>query len=382
MKNSKTSNLYWLPIVLLLIVLACSKNEEVISETEITTRQLQAIIDEKVGTDTDKLVGVSVSIRVGTEERWKLVGGISQVGQPVTADMKFGIGSVTKTVVAATIMKLVDEGVLTLDDTVGDWLQLDLPNVAEHITIMQLLSHFTGLEGYLFPELWEIVEAEGSTPIAPTEVAKFIGEPINPPGITHEYSNSNYLILGLMIEAATNKTVGEVMREKLWTPFNLSTMYFGANETIPEPIITPWRDSNGDGTLQNIKADYGAGFHSIFYCAADVFSTASDLSMWAQHLYAGTVLSESSRTKMMTSYFDIPHATFIGYGLGVRKNVYAGHTMWGHTGGMRGYGSHLFYDPLNKVSIAILNNQSRSSDGPTLRHKLIEELLEVVFESL
>ena len=85
---------------------------------------------------------------------------------------------------------------------------------------------------------------------------------------------------------------------------------------------------------------------------------------------------------MTTSYFEIPHETFIGYGLGSRQNKYQGHTMWGHTGGMRGYGSHMFYDPETKVSIAILNNQSRSADGPILRHELIDELLAIVFDAL
>ena len=83
-------------------------------------------------------MGVSVSIRVGDEERWKLVGGISQLGQPITGDMKFGIGSITKTVVAATTMKLVDEGILTLEDTIEDWLTLDLENVDNSITIEDL----------------------------------------------------------------------------------------------------------------------------------------------------------------------------------------------------------------------------------------------------
>lgn len=366
-------------MALFLLLTACSSNDDSHLKQEMVTAQLQEVIDEKVGNDADKLVGVSVSIRVGTEERWKLVGGISKLGLPISSDMKFGIGSITKTVVAATIMKLVDEEILTLEDTIGDWLKLDLPNVNNNITIFQLLTHTSYLQGYMYSDLWDKAEADLNTPIDPIDLTNFIGTPKVEP---NRYSNSNYLLLGLIIEAATNKTVGEVMRENFWTPLDLTTMYFGANESIPEPICTPWRDSDGDGTLEDIKADYGAAFHSIFYCAADVFSTASDLSMWAQHLYNGNAISESSRTKMMTSYYDIPDPTFTGYGLGVRKNNYAGQIMWGHTGGMRGYGSHMFYDPESKVSIAILNNQSRSVDGPALRHELIEELLQIVQENI
>jgi len=361
------------------LFLSCSSDDskEQINEEELITNKLQEIVDSKVG--TNKLVGVSISIRIDGEERWSLQGGISQTDQPVESDMKFGIGSITKPVVAATIMKLVDEGILSLEDSIGDWLDLNSPNVNNTVTIFQLLNHFTGIDGYMYTELWERAEANLETPIPQIELVDYIGSPSNEPGVTHEYSNSNYLLLGLIIEEATGKTVGEVMREKFWTPLNLTNIYFGANEVIPEPICTPWRDNNGDGALEDIKDDFGAAFHSIFYCAADVFSTASDLSMWAEHLYGGNAISEDSKQKMMTSYFDYGHPIYIGYGLGARKNIYAGKVMWGHTGGMRGYGTHMFYNLEKRVSIVSLNNQSRSENGPVLRHELVEELLTVVF---
>jgi D-alanyl-D-alanine carboxypeptidase len=385
---------YFKTLVLLLTLLSgCSENDSdplsedgtpmnPISEEITTEERLQEIINDKVGNNTDKLVGVSVSIRVGAEERWKLVGGISKLGEPITSDMRFGLASITKTAVAATILKLVDEGVMTLDDTIDDWIDINSPNVDQSITIFQLLSHFTGVNGYFTNALWTRVEGELDTALTPIEVADYILEPTNVPGVTHEYSNSNYLILGLIIEAATQKTVGEVMREKFWTPLGLDNIYFGANESIGNPIATPWRDSDGNGSLEDIANQFRAGYHSVFYCAADVFSTASDLSMWAQHLYNGDAISLDSRQKMMTSYFDIPDPVFTGYGLGVRRNVYARRPVWGHTGGMRGYGTAMFYEPFFKVSIAMLNNQSRSDDGPLLRHELVEELLAVVYEDL
>ena len=344
--------------------------------------RLQAVVDEKVGNDADKLVGVSVSIRVGSEERWNLVGGLSKLNVPITSDMRFGIGSITKTAVAATILKLKDEGVLTLDDTIGDWLTLNNPNVDDSVTIFQLLTHSSGINGYFTEELWNRVEGDLDTALTPEEVSTYILEPTHPPGVTHEYSNSNYLILGLIIEAATGKTVGEVMREKFWTPLQLNSTYFGANETVVGPFADPWRDGDGDGYLEDILGEYRAAYHSVFYCAADIFTTASDLSMWAQDLYNGNAISAESRQQMMTAYFDIDDPVFTGYGLGVRRNVYAGRTMWGHTGGMRGYGTAMFFDPISKVSIAMLNNQSLSADGPILRYELVEELLEIVFSSL
>jgi len=369
--------------ILALLLLSCSSDDSTDTppdEDLLFKLKLQSIIDSKTG--DDKLVGVSVSIHVDGEERWNLQGGISDDNTPIHDNMRFGIASITKTVVAATTMKLVDEGILTLDDTIDDWLTLGATNVNNTATIFQLLNHFSGIDGYMYPELWNRVESNLSTPIPQIELVDYIGPKTNDPGVTHEYSNSNYLLLGLIIEKATGKTVGEVMRDKFWTPLQLNNTYFGTNESIIGSIATPWRDSDGNGTLEDISSEFDAAYHSVFYCAADVFTTASDLSMWAQHLYNGNAISESSKLKMLTSYFNIPHPTFTGYGLGVRRNVYAGRTMWGHTGGMRGYGSHMFYDPISKVSIASLNNQSRSENGPVLRHELVEELLTEVFNKV
>ncbi len=83
----------------------------------------------------------------------------------------------------------------------------------------------------------------------------------------------------------------------------------------------------------------------------------------------------------MTRYFEFEHPVSVGYGLGVREVVFDGKILWGHTGGMRGYGSYMFFDPATNVSIAMLNNQSNSPNGPLLRYELVNELLCEVFGS-
>ncbi|MCL6272614.1 beta-lactamase family protein [Muricauda sp. 2012CJ35-5] len=397
--SSSTFNLWRKLIILILLILvaSCSSDGNTTDTNPDSTpnptptptpnptptltieEKLQNIIDDKVGTDSDKLVGVSVSIRIGDETHLSLVGGISKLGVPITKDMRFGVGSVTKTIVAATVMKLVDEGILNLEDTIEDWVSFTSENVDSSITIYQLLTHSSGLFGYMYNDLWAMAEADLQTPIPQETLFGFIGPATNEPGVVHEYSNSNYLILGLIIEAATGKTVGEVMREKFWTPLNMSEIYFGTNEPIEGTWATPWRDGDDDGVLEDIEADFGPSFHSIFYCAADVFSTAPNLSLWAQHLYNGSAVSEASRINMITGHFDIPDTIFVSYGLGTREVIFHGRSTYGHTGGMRGYGSYMFFEPISKVSIAVLNNQSRSDDGPLLRYELTNELLGTVF---
>ncbi|MBX2873852.1 MAG: beta-lactamase family protein [Saprospiraceae bacterium] len=342
--------------------------------------RLENIITEKVG--PDKLLGVSVSIRIGEEERWKLTGGLSKPGVPVQSDMSFGIASITKTVVAAAILKLEEEGQLSLSDSISKYLTLDKPQIDENVTIFQLLNHFSGIKNYFQgANLWSRVEQNLDTPIPPRELVDFIGNPVFPVGRRYEYSNSNYLLLGLIIEAVSGQSIGEFFRSRFWEPLQLNRIYFADDEAPTGPIATPWRDGDGDGTLEDISSAYKTAYHSVFWTAADVFSTASDLSLWAYHLLEGDALSQASKSKMQR-YVEIDDPIFIGYGLGLRRVQIAGRILWGHTGGMRGYGGYMFYDPLKKITIVMLNNQSRSADGPILRHELFEEMFAEVLKEV
>lgn len=229
--------------LLLILFLSCSsndnqpeENEEEQAEISIEER-LQAIVDAKV---SDGLKGVSVSIRVNGQEQWGLVGGFSSETETVTTNMKFGIASITKTVVAATILKLEEEELLSLDDTIGDWLMLESENIDDNITIFQLLNHLTGLKGYFqHPDIWTRVEGDLATPIPSEELVTYVGEPIFSVGERYEYSNSNYLILGLIIKAVSGQTVGEAMRARFWDPLGLANTYFGTDEDVVEPMAKP-----------------------------------------------------------------------------------------------------------------------------------------------
>ena len=358
-----------------------NETEEMPTEDTLTLEEkLEDIINSKVG--ENKLKGVVVSIRVDGEERWNFTAGYSDETELISRDMKFGIASITKTVVAATIMKLEEDGLLNLDDPISDYLTLSNPNIDPSITIFQLLNHLAGLKGYFqHPDIWPRVENDLLTAIPPIEIVDYVGDPLFAAGSQYQYSNSHYLMLGLIIEAVTGKTVGEVMREKFWTPLGLQNMYFGSNETIAGPIAAPWRDNNGDGSLENIADQFGPAYHSIFYTAADVFATASDLSNWAHLLFTAQAVSESSRDQM-TTFLDLDDRIANGYGLGIRRVLLGGRNTWGHTGGMRGYGSYMFYEPVSKISVAMLNNQSRSENGPLLRYELMEFVFRELFLAL
>lgn len=365
------------------IVIGNEEEDPVIEDPEPSIEQkLQTIIRTKVY--STGLKGVSISIRVDGEERWSLVGGLSSETEIINDNMKFGIASITKTAVAATILKLEEEGLLSLDDTIGDWLTLESENIDDNITIFQLLNHLAGLKGYFqHPDIWTRVEGDLDMAIPSEELISYVGEPLFNAGDRYEYSNSNYLVLGLIIKAVSGQTVGEAMRSRFWGPLELTNTYFGTDEEVVGPIANPWRDNDGDGQIEDISTDFKDAYHSVFFTAADIFTTASDLSMWAYQLYEGNALNQASKNKMLDFLFiDTGTPIFDGYGLGVRRINLAGRETWGHTGGMRGYGSYMLYEPMSGVSIAMLNNQSRSENGPILRFELVEELLKEVFKEL
>ena len=344
--------------------------------------ELQALVDSRVG--DDKLVGVSVSIRQNGLEKWSLAGGFSKEGAPVSKEMKFGIASITKTAVAAAILKLREEGKLELDDPISRFLEINNENIDPSITVFQLLNHYSGLKGYFHhPDIWPRVEGDLDTAIPSAEILSYIGEPVFAPGARFEYSNSNYLLLGLIIKEASGKRVGEYLREKFWETLELRQTYFGSDENIPAPIADPWRDGDGDGTLENIADEYGPAYHSVFFTAADIFTTASDLSHWADHLYGGNALEPESLERMLDIVtIDSGSPYWNGYGLGVRRFYISGRILYGHTGGMRGYGSYMLYDPSSGISVSLLNNQSRSENGPLHRFELMQGILNVVFKEL
>ena len=369
---------------LFLVMLSCSEDNLHTDPpgSDPIEDQLQALIDARIG--SDKLVGVSVSIRQDGAEKWNLVGGVSREGTPIVKEMKFGIASITKTAVAAATLKLVEQGKVTLEDPVSKFLDIENENIDPEITVFQLLNHYSGLKGYFqHPEIWPRVESNLDLAIPSEELVNFIGEPNFRPGDRFEYSNSNYLLLGLIIKNVSGKTVGEFMREQFWGPLQLRQTFFGTDENVPGPMADAWRDGDGDGVLENIRDEFGPAYHSVFFTAADIFTTASDLSLWANHLYNGNALEPASLDKMLdivTIESGSPY--WNGYGLGVRRFFISGRILLGHTGGMRGYGSYMLYDPSSGISVSLLNNQSRSENGPQLRFELMQDILNLVFKEL
>ncbi len=368
--------------LLVLLFFSCSSSDnegELTPEPISDIEKIQQIADSKVG-GGDNLLGVSISVRIGENPSMNVTAGLSKPGEEISENMIFGVGSITKTAVSAAILILEEEGVLSLDDTIQDWVSIDNQNIEPSVTIFQLLNHQSGIRNYFAdPSFWPTIESDFSQGFPSEDLLTYVGEPVGPPG-TFSYSNTNYILLGLVIKNATGKDVGEYLREKFWSPFQLVNIYFGSDEELNSLVANPWRDYNGDGVQEDISSRWGAAYHSAFYTAADIFSTASDLSRWGQLLFQGKVVNQESLNKM-TSFIAYDTGDPLdgnGYGLGVTRMELNGKEYWGHAGGMRGYGSNfLFHEPNEDFTVAILINQSLGKNDFELTNEILTEILEL-----
>ncbi len=295
--------------------------------------------------------GASLAVYSPEYGMWTGVSGISQPGVPITSDMRFGIGSNTKLFIAVTMVKLQEEGILTLDDHLYQWLP-PIEHVDSAITIRQLLSHESGLfdiwndnpsVGY---QVWTDTSRFWTT----QEMIEWIGPPHFTPGNGYSYSNTNYLLAGMIIEAATGKTWVEKLHDFIFDPLNLDSTFVGAYEPRNGPCSAEW-DRIGGVMVTNVPMTAEYSQANAF---GAILATATEMVQWYNALFNGGVLSDSSMQQVLS----IDPSSW--YGLGIIAGP-LNQGFYNHTGGMFGFGSLVLYDIQTQAIICMLFND-RDSD--------------------
>lgn len=344
-----------------------------LSDVELA-RVLQTRLDE--GVRLLGLVGASASVLTPGGGQWHGASGMSDPigGEPVQPDMLFGAGSITKNFVAALILQLAEEGLLTLDDTVGQWLP-EYPNIDSGITIRQLLNHTSGVFNFTdHPEFGSIF-IDPARAWAPEEnIALFVGAPAFAPGTWQQYSNTNYLLAGLIIEQATGGAVSQQLRQRFWDPLQLTSTFLDVEEQINGNLAHGWGDL-GDG-LQDLAPLPRTALYSSMWTAGAVISSADDLARWGQALFGGRVLGAESLEAMLA------FQPVMDYGLGAFRIVLQGRQLWGHNGGDLGYAALMLYEPRDGICISVMLNIGRDSlPVPNSDIILVDALLGAVLDA-
>ncbi len=268
-------------------------------------------------------------------------------GIPNSPTTRFRIGSLTKTFTAAAILRLAESGAIPLDGRIGDWVP-DLPPSWQLFTIHQLLTHTTGLRDHLGAPAKRTLNRTGARP---ADLIRLIEtEPLLfQPGTSRAYSNTGYVLLGMLIEKVSGMPYAGYLKENILRPLQLTaTSYDTHTEILPERA-SGYAQQNG----QLLNADFLD--MSVPYSAGGLISTVDDLLHWNTALHGGEFLEPDTYRRMIARYPETQKEDgFYGYGLFIAEM--SGHTMLAHSGGVNGFIAVNQYYPQLQASLIVLSN--------------------------
>ncbi len=316
---------------------------------------------------TLKLPGAQAAVIFVGGGTWTGAAGYADVAarRPMTTRDLFDVGSITKTFLAAEVLRLAEEGVLRLDDPLARWLPT-YPG-ATGISLRQLLSHTSGLSDYFWNE--RLLQALGRAPRQawrPDQLLRYVARPIFAPGRGWRYSNTNYLLLGMVLEAATGRSLAAELRARFWGPLGLAHTTLQGDGPAPSPaslgpLTLPYeRRGAAPGTLVSLADGSGylpfTSLATALGAAGGLASRADDLARWGAALYGGHVLQAASLRAMEDVTISRRFKPQFVYGLGAQQLTVAGYLSYGHSGLCSGYRAALRYLPDFGASIAVLTN--------------------------
>jgi D-alanyl-D-alanine carboxypeptidase len=290
--------------------------------TEELASKFQAAVEAAAG-------GGGVSATVMTAEgTWSGTTGKADGVRDLGIDDQFSTGSVTKSVVAAQMMLMVEAGELGLDDLAADHLPRDLQFDSNGATIRDLLSHRSGIPDY-FDAALETLAADLLRVWTPADLLELVPTTRTPVGGSVQYGDVNYLLLGLVIEQATGRSLAEVLRDGALAIGGVERLVYQPHEKPTEPMAMPGGESTavleiGGGYLPSIAAATVAG------PAAAVASDSPSMARWWRAFCAGEIVSQASLTEM--SAFPDVEMFDGGYGLGLFNPAHPFARAVGHTG--------------------------------------------------
>lgn len=320
--------------------------------------------------------GVSAAAYIPGQGIWYGAAGESHAGVPVDSNMLFSIGSITKTFVAAEVLKVIESGQLTLNDSMYE-ITAPRNNINPNITVKHLLQHRSGI-GDFTNITWQ--NAMFANPLQtwyfPVAMDSFITPQIFNPGAGSNYCNANYSMLGILLEEQLGDSLHHSLRDSLLTPFGLANTFMETFESYPNAYAHNWSAPNFNPAL---AVDCVSTPHEALWTSAEAaggyFSTPIDLVKWGHALYSGEVLSPASLTAM-TTFSTVNSSYYNGYGLGCQRFPYLSRTYWGHGGNYYGYAASMMYYPPDSICVALLINQDVNATlvARVFMHTLVNSL--------
>jgi D-alanyl-D-alanine carboxypeptidase len=321
-----------------------------------------------------KITGASAAALLPQNGFWLGTCGTSDGAVPIRPQTPFEVASITKTFIATTVLKLVEEGRLGLSDTVGQWLPtLNCSNVSPAITVQQLLDHRSGVYNFGDDVPFQLaLLTDLNRYWQPEEVFSYVHAPYFAPDTGGQYSNTGYVLLGMIIRSVTGGTVDTQLQSNVFGPAGLHSTVLGARMNWRGELAHPHIDVNGDGIQEEFGNETETAILTSFWTSGAIVSTPADLVRFSTALFEGGLLSSNSLARMRTFQPVLVGNASIDYGLGLTRYNILGHEHWAHSGGLFGEYSWFSYCPDTRVSLGVTYNYTQTvMSGPSLPSELL-----------
>jgi D-alanyl-D-alanine carboxypeptidase len=321
---------------------------------------VEPIIDEYVNKG---LPGIVVLIDESTNGTYVCAKGVIDLKNniPIKKNSISRIGSITKMFTGVVILQLFQEDKISLDDKISKYLSQDVIQSienADQVTIRQLLNHTSGIYNYTdIQDPFKYYSIGNNKDQTSQNCLKLISyrHSYFPPGTGFRYSNSNYLLLGLIIEQVTHKRLKDIFQARIFTPLQLKSTYFDPDHPFPKNLARGYIDINNEKSYldctyfdEACRTPDGGVTSCVYDMAAFIKAVFHD-----RHFLKPTAFEQMTGDMVNASGMGMSGLAIFGDDLG------DGVTVYGHSGGHYSYSAELFYLPSKKITFAALVNTSR-----------------------
>jgi len=352
---------YLISLTLILGLTACAPPTEKAFDEQLAS-QLQTALEEAVESPETNFPGALLRVSSPELGTWTGAAGLGNIetGTAMRPDDKFRAGSIMKPFIAVVTLQLVEEGLLSLDDPMTAVLPESVTARfadSDKITVRMLLNHTSGIADIITDAVYAEIVANPTKVWEDDEWLDIAAaqEPYFAPGEGWRYSNTDYILLGLVIEQATGHSWRAEVRERVIEPLNLE------NTLLPEPgdLSIPGNHARGYHYIDGELVDFTEVDPSMAGAAggSGLVTTTTDLALFLDAVFAGELFQNAGTLDEMLAFVDVPgegEGYRVGYGLGMEKFVFPGGIeVLGHTGGTAGYRSFTGYLPTQGITIAM-----------------------------
>lgn len=335
--------------------------------------------------------GVQIAVTSHTGTHWTAAQGMANIPEQVALEPchKHMIGSISKVYTSVLVLQLQDEGILSIDDPLRDWLDASLIGEienADQVSLKQLLNHTSGIRDYLAAEQYLNALNQPYFRETQSEKLRYVygKSAYHTPGERYTYSNTNYVLLGLVVEKARNMPLWEVVKQHITDPLGLDNTEMGTHDQpLPTGTVRPYGYSRKQyRDIMSLAVSDGATGDG------GIASNMQEVNAFAEALFSGQLLSEAAFKQMTQELIiitdenemDFPNWPDEGYGLGISLWNTPYGKAYGHTGGTSSFDTYWFYFPEKQISLSIGYSMEGDQEIWEGRRAFREEVMRVLLE--